>query len=83
MRLSRHSLKYFLNYYLPSGLFVMVSWVSIKIQTGSLMAGLLLAALLFPGLQFVCKICYSLSGNLSWLIAVFASFKSANTVFPC
>jgi hypothetical protein len=27
MRLSRHSLKYFLNYYLPSGLFVMVSWV--------------------------------------------------------
>ena len=27
MRLSRHSLRYFLNYYLPSGLFVMVSWV--------------------------------------------------------
>ena len=27
MRLKRNFLKYFLNYYLPSGLFVMVSWV--------------------------------------------------------
>ena len=29
LRLKRHSLKYFFNYYLPSGLFVVVSWVSI------------------------------------------------------
>ena len=28
MKLERHSLKYFFNYYLPSGLFVIVSWVS-------------------------------------------------------
>ena len=28
MRLRRHSFKYVVNYYLPSGLFVVVSWVS-------------------------------------------------------
>ena len=28
LRLERHSLKYFFNYYLPSGLFVIMSWVS-------------------------------------------------------
>ena len=27
MKLKRNSLKYFVNYYLPSGLFVIVSWV--------------------------------------------------------
>ena len=30
MRLRRNSLKYLVNYYLPSGLFVIVSWVTIK-----------------------------------------------------
>ena len=28
MRLERNSFKYIVNYYLPSGLFVVVSWVS-------------------------------------------------------
>jgi hypothetical protein len=28
MRLKRNSLKYLVNYYLPSGLFVIVSWVN-------------------------------------------------------
>ena len=29
IRLERHSLKYIFNYYLPSGLFVVMSWVSL------------------------------------------------------
>ena len=29
IRLERHSLKYIFNFYLPSGLFVVMSWVSL------------------------------------------------------
>ena len=34
MTLRRNSLKYLVNYYLPSGLFVIVSWVSADIEIG-------------------------------------------------
>ena len=32
MRLERHTFKYIANYYLPSGLFVVVSWVCLTIM---------------------------------------------------
>ena len=32
LRMTRYKMKYIINYYIPSGLFVVVSWVSVTIE---------------------------------------------------
>ena len=72
MKLSRHILKYLIIYYLPSGLFVVVSWVSFLIPPEVIPGRMALLITLFLVLTNIFNIITTNSPNVEGMTAIAA-----------
>ena len=72
MRLSRHILKYLIIYYLPSGLFVVVSWVSFLIPPEVIPGRMAMLITLFLVLTNIFNIITTNSPNVEGMTAIAA-----------
>ena len=74
MVLNRNSLKYIVNYYLPSGLFVLVSWVSFLIPPEIVPGRMTLLVTIFLVLINIFNNVTSNSPNVEGLTAISSNF---------
>ena len=72
MKLSRHILKYLVIYYLPSGLFVVVSWVSFLIPPDVIPGRMAMLITLFLVLTNIFNIVTTNSPNVEGMTAIAA-----------
>ena len=77
MVLNRNSLKYIVNYYLPSGLFVLVSWVSFLIPPEIVPGRMTLLVTIFLVLINIFNNVTSNSPNVEGLTAISSNFIQA------
>ena len=85
MKLKRHLLKYLIIYYLPSGLFVVVSWVSFLIPPDVVPGRMAMLITLFLVLTNIFNMITANSPNVEGMTAIAAwmlgKFQRKNNLF--